>query len=465
MNKKNIFSVVILFLILSITVGFSAFASEMSIGKIVADVRVKKDIRITDVEFVSASNGGINSLDYETASIIGNINLNGINSTVTLQVSITNFGNEEMGIWDITGLSDNLIRIVDGYTLKSKLCDNSGSCKLGSTSTFNIIFEYDTYDAFTKDHDIKLDFDFREMHTITYEGITNNSYPTEVINGDNLSIDFIGDIPEDVIIYKDGIKDDSSKYSYSNGTLSFNDISGNLVIKSAKNLFNVIKLKTNGVDTNIDFSVASSETNGDGVNTFSGTENDQYPVYYYRGNVTNNNVKFANFCWKMVRTTDTGGVKLIYNGVPSDSGACNNTGTSSQIGTSAFNLNYNSPAYVGYMYGTVYTLTSKDLSSQTDTYVYGNDVIWDGTNYSLNENTMTSSSWSTDKATLATKYHYTCFNDTGICDKVYYINRDKNILLAIIGKEPLSNGINLIGSHIDSPRIDLKPNPLTMTAP
>ena len=45
-------------------------------------------------------------------------------------------------------------------------------------------------------------------------------------------------------------------------------------------------------------------------------------------------------------------------------------------------------------------------------------------------------------------------------DKVYYINRDKNILLAIIGKEPLSNGINLIGSHIDSPRIDLKPNPL-----
>ena len=39
MNKKSIFSVVILFLILSITVGFSAFASEMSIGKIVADLR------------------------------------------------------------------------------------------------------------------------------------------------------------------------------------------------------------------------------------------------------------------------------------------------------------------------------------------------------------------------------------------------------------------------------------------
>lgn len=45
-------------------------------------------------------------------------------------------------------------------------------------------------------------------------------------------------------------------------------------------------------------------------------------------------------------------------------------------------------------------------------------------------------------------------------DKVYYINRDKNILMAIIGNEPIANGINLIGSHVDSPRLDLKPNPL-----
>lgn len=45
-------------------------------------------------------------------------------------------------------------------------------------------------------------------------------------------------------------------------------------------------------------------------------------------------------------------------------------------------------------------------------------------------------------------------------DKVYYINRGKNILLAHIGNEPIQNGINLIGSHVDSPRLDLKPNPL-----
>ncbi len=45
-------------------------------------------------------------------------------------------------------------------------------------------------------------------------------------------------------------------------------------------------------------------------------------------------------------------------------------------------------------------------------------------------------------------------------DKVYFINRAKSIYLAVIGTEKLENGINIVGSHIDSPRLDLKPNPL-----
>lgn len=45
-------------------------------------------------------------------------------------------------------------------------------------------------------------------------------------------------------------------------------------------------------------------------------------------------------------------------------------------------------------------------------------------------------------------------------DKVYYNNRGKSIFAAVIGNKVLTEGINLIGSHIDSPRLDLKPNPL-----
>ncbi len=45
-------------------------------------------------------------------------------------------------------------------------------------------------------------------------------------------------------------------------------------------------------------------------------------------------------------------------------------------------------------------------------------------------------------------------------DRVYMINRKKNILLAVIGTEDIDNGINIVGAHIDSPRLDLKQNPL-----
>ena len=45
-------------------------------------------------------------------------------------------------------------------------------------------------------------------------------------------------------------------------------------------------------------------------------------------------------------------------------------------------------------------------------------------------------------------------------DKVYYINREKSMYMAVIGNEPMENGINIIGAHADSPRLDLKPNPL-----
>ena len=45
-------------------------------------------------------------------------------------------------------------------------------------------------------------------------------------------------------------------------------------------------------------------------------------------------------------------------------------------------------------------------------------------------------------------------------DKIYYNNRGKSIALAVIGTEPLSAGANICAAHVDSPRMDLKPNPL-----
>ena len=45
-------------------------------------------------------------------------------------------------------------------------------------------------------------------------------------------------------------------------------------------------------------------------------------------------------------------------------------------------------------------------------------------------------------------------------DKVYAVNMDKMLALFRIGEEPISAGMNILGAHIDSPRIDVKQNPL-----
>ena len=45
-------------------------------------------------------------------------------------------------------------------------------------------------------------------------------------------------------------------------------------------------------------------------------------------------------------------------------------------------------------------------------------------------------------------------------DKVYANNKDKNIALFVIGSEPIEKGLKILGAHIDSPRLDLKQNPL-----
>lgn len=51
-------------------------------------------------------------------------------------------------------------------------------------------------------------------------------------------------------------------------------------------------------------------------------------------------------------------------------------------------------------------------------------------------------------------------NSISAGDRVYCVNRGKSMYIAVIGNKKLEEGLNLVGAHIDSPRLDLKPNPL-----
>ena len=150
---------------------------------------------------------------------------------------------------------------------------------------------------------------------------------------------------------------------------------------------------------------------GEGADTYAN------PVYYYKGNVQNNNVLFAGFCWKIVRTTETGGVKMVYNGVQKNR-SCNNTGTDSQIGTSAFNNDYNSPAYVGYMHNTAYPTSYKSMSSQSN-IVFGNSFTFANGTYTLKD-TKTVATWSSGYNTINNN-HYTCMTTGTTCSSIYYV--------------------------------------------
>ncbi len=86
--------------------------------------------------------------------------------------------------------------------------------------------------------------------------------------------------------------------------------------------------------------------------------------YYYRGNVTNNYVKFADKYWRIVRINGDGTVRVIYDGTSAHANGENSADR--QIGTSAFNSSSNDNAYVGYMYGQTGASTYADAHANTN---------------------------------------------------------------------------------------------------
>ena len=101
------------------------------------------------------------------------------------------------------------------------------------------------------------------------------------------------------------------------------------------------------------------ETDKSDKGLYQGTD-DYGTTYYYRGNVKNNIVQFANIYWQIVRINGDNSVRLMYNGT-----AKNAAGESQGIGISQFNSSYNNPAYVGYMYGNPDGTTFDEVHANT----------------------------------------------------------------------------------------------------
>ena len=141
-------------------------------------------------------------------------------------------------------------------------------------------------------------------------------------------------------------------------------------------------------------------------------EDDYGTSYYFRGAVTNNYVEFANKCWRIVRVSGDGSVKLILHndnptGAANPCDAANNSASaafarySGETYKSAFNANYNDNAYVGFKYGTVgagdYALTHANTNKST---ILTNLEAWYNDNLSTYEKVIDDTVWCNDKTNV-----------------------------------------------------------------
>ena len=209
-----------------------------------------------------------------------------------------------------------------------------------------------------------------------------------------------------------------------------------ITIKGSGGLYSFMENLADGkTDEEVDFTNADIVS---GVYMNYETREKEYPVYYYRGDVQNN-ATYAGYCWKIVRTTETGGIKLVYNGEVNSSGEC--ISTHDYLGSETFNdkitvdgEKYASPSQVGYKFDKMKEIKMIVPSRLNDTTgvltigtIFGHDVQYDDNlkKYTLvNTKTINDLDQAEDDirgGNYGTGYHYTCLSHETSCEKVYYI--------------------------------------------
>ena len=267
MKNVKILSLLIIGLLCILTIGFSAFSADMIVNDMIAYIRPITDVRITRVVLNTGSSSGFtsNNFDYDVSNITGSFQLNNIGSRITYEVDVTVYGSSEMAIKGIS-VGENgsgLTASISGYSLKTKICDNSNSskCSLNATKTVYVTVER-TSGSTVNYNNVRLDFDFKEIYDISYVDMNNTGYPTNILNGDNMTITFSDNstyngaatyvyntntltvnsytstIPSGVAVTG------NSNNSYTNGVLTISNVSGDITLTASYAAANVVEDNT-----------------------------------------------------------------------------------------------------------------------------------------------------------------------------------------------------------------------------
>ncbi len=161
-----------------------------------------------------------------------------------------------------------------------------------------------------------------------------------------------------IVIYADvsKIANDAMDASF-NGTVSADANQGNI----AKITLTSLNLSPSSGTPDFTKTSIDDKTNG-----IYSAKDDLGTSYYFRGNVTNNYVKFANKYWRIIRINGDGTIRMIYAGTSAHANGYDDSSVNDMsIGTSAFNSSRDDNTYVGYMYGTAGASTYANTHSNT----------------------------------------------------------------------------------------------------
>ena len=167
--------------------------------------------------------------------------------------------------------------------------------------------------------------------------------------------------------------DNDAKGTWNSDT--WNLLVNNLTKKTKCNIyFKKIVTKVPDIIATVDTTGKCPTVNDDGSVSVTGVEatdgylckaTDAYgDSYYYRGNVANNYVLFADKYWRIVRINGDGTVRVIYDGTSAH--ANGESSKDRQITLSTFASNNNDNAYVGYMYGSIGASTYVEAHANTN---------------------------------------------------------------------------------------------------
>ena len=247
--KDNIIPILTMVSVLFLSIGFSALRTNVNL-ELEAYYEPQTNVRLTNLISLDLDSGGT----YTKDSVNLNVAMPNSDSEINYTVEITNFGNVEVGLYDLliydSSLDDYIsldeynatsdyplnIEITD-YDIKDMICDDNDDCINGISKNVNLQLTYksNAYSLLSNyNFDLNIKFVFKQMYNVTYEGLVLTDPPSKVIGSSIFSVDLEDNEIGVLVIYMNNLLLESNEYTYNSQThiLTINKpVDGNISIR------------------------------------------------------------------------------------------------------------------------------------------------------------------------------------------------------------------------------------------